>query len=127
MATRVIPPDRYTHNLCMLLFDEQGQRVTDTAAQEWLLLMKHNLPIAIKFEDQHTYVINWHHIALPDKATHFMGDLFTYSIYSDDDIVVHHVEKALIVARDIAKVPVQLKVQYYVHRVNWLKSDSNSL
>lgn len=91
-------PKQYTHNLKVILVDKSGNIIDKNNVFLGLVKRKlcevnyHNVFINNQAEK---IVIKWDKLELNETEKHFMGDLFKYSIYGFDSLVIKHVKEVI--------------------------------
>lgn len=109
---------RYTHSLKIAILDSQGHIVSDVFVTDLIKskLAEFHTHVLIYFDKAHYISIHWNKLDTSDLAYHFMGDMFTQSIYEYDDILYEHTHKTFdLIEKMISDTP--YKLNFYISRL----------
>ena len=112
----------YTHNLKLILVDDEDDIVTDVNIKSKFemirsLLFQENTHRILWNNMNENYTIKWDMIKLDNLNTQFMGDLFSCPIYSFDSIIIQHTQKTITNISKICGLDERYKIKFHISRI----------
>ena len=108
----------YTHNLKILLVDNNNSIIEDKPILNEIknILSKNNTHKIEWNGKPQNFIIKWDKKELNEINQILMGDLFSYPIYENDRIILHHTQET------ISKINCKYIIKFYISRIIYNKS-----
>jgi len=103
----------YTHNLNILLFDNEDNSVKDDIFLNEIknILCKNNTIVCDYNGKKENIIIKWDRNELNNIEKYFMGDLFAFPIYDMDSLILKHTNSI------ISNIKSRYTIKFHLSRI----------